>query len=229
MAKTSYYSVTQEIPSENSSVVLLGSDNAFPISTCTVYILKALEDYVVAKGIDLAGKSVAVFGAGGGYVPVCFKKLNPTASVTAYETDPGSYDLLLANIAEVNVDVTAVNEDVTTLNAAEKFDVIFACPPYLPDVLKTLPISHPWENAPEATVYGGYKGFNSFQRFVDSASNNLKPGGVIATLHSKIQADDAANYLDANFDNIVNTYQASTDLDVLVDLVRPSFTMGIKK
>lgn len=221
-----HYSVSKEI-ADGITATLYANDNVFPPLTATIYIVAALKQYVADKNIDLDGKNIAVFGAGAGFVPIAIKHDYPTATVTAYENDAESVAFIGANASETGVTVAAVNADVTVLDAATKFDLIVACPPYLPDVIKNLPISHPWENAPEHTVYGGYKGFDSYKTFVDSAVKNLKKGGTIATLHSKLQKNDAADYLNANFSDITNIEQV--DLLPNLDLVDPSFTLGIKK
>lgn len=221
-----HYTVSKEI-ADGVSVTLYANDNVFPPLSATIYIIEALNKYAADNNVELDGKNIAVFGAGVGFVPIALKKSFPTATVTAYENDADSVAFIGANAETVGASVVAVNANVADLDLSTKFDVVVACPPYLPDVIKNLPISHSWETAPDHVIFGGYKGFDSYKIFADSAVRNLKKGGLIATLHSKIQRQDAADYLNANFSGITNIEQI--DLLPNLDLVDPSFTLGIKK
>jgi methylase of polypeptide subunit release factors len=222
-----HYTVTKQV-TEGNSITLYANDNVFPPISATVYIAAALHTYVTDNDIDLNGKNIAVFGAGAGFVPIALKHMYPTATVTAYENDAESYSFITPNAQSQDVTFTAVNADVTSLDVSTKFDAILVCPPYLPDVIKNLPISHAWENAPDHVIFGGYKGFDKYKEFVDSAVKNLKKGGLIATLHSRLQKNDAADYLNANFSDLTNINQVE-DFVVNLELVDPSFTFGIKK
>lgn len=222
-----HYTVTQDIPSENTSITLYSSDNIYPAVSSTAYIVKALYSYAEEKSVDINTKSVAVFGAGAGYVPIVIKKTFPSAEITAYENDALSQEFLAENAKLHEVSFSKVNADVRELAVDNKFDIIVAAPAYLPDVIKNLPIAHAWDKAPEHTIYGGYKGMDQIKSFIDSAVKNLKKDGILVVLHSKIQTAEVADYLNANFTDITNINNDGVLPNI--DIVDPSFTAAIKK
>lgn len=224
---TNHYTVTQDIPSEGTEVTLYSSDDIFPAVSSTAYVVKALFNYAEEHTIDVNTKSVAVFGAGAGYVPIVLKEIYPSANITAYENDPVAQEFLAANAKLRGVTITKVNADITALSADPKFDIIVAMPAYLPDVIKNLPIAHAWDKAPDHAIYGGYKGMDQIKQFIDAAAVNVKKDGVLVVLHSKLQTKDVADYLNANFTGItnINNPEALPNLDI----VDPSFTIAVKK
>ena len=219
------YSVTQRW-SDTETGTMLTNDNVFPPFTATQYITEVLKNYVADNSVDLAGKKIAVYGAGVGNVALGVKWNHPDATVIAYENHEESFNFIQPNAELVGLSITAKKEDVTTLSD-EKFDVIVSCPPYLPQILVNLPVSHSWENAPAEVTMGGYKGMEKVQSFADSAVNNLKKGGIFVTLHSTLQTSDVAAYLEIAFKNITNVN--NPEFGKNLDLVDPSFTIAVKK
>jgi methylase of polypeptide subunit release factors len=206
-----------------------GPDVYQPLSETThgwTVLKNILQDLPSTDGLVLGD-----FGTGAGQFAIFAKWTYPGMTVKAYDIDPAVEKYIKENLtvhaglAENAVEINIM--DVADINGNTKFDAIISCPPYYADVVKTLPISHAHKDDPEAAVYGGYKGLDKQAIFMDKATQTLKAGGVLVTVHARSAKDDIAAMLtERGFTNI--SYHQDSNDSQLMPIVDAGFTVSYK-
>lgn len=178
------------------------------------------------------GLVLADFGSGTGQFAVFAKWTYPTMTVKAYEKSAAAEKYIKENLtvhAGLAEDAIEINiQDVATIDSAEKFDIIVSCPPYIPDIVKTMSIPHSHSGDPEETWNGGYKGLEVQTVFINKAAETLKAGGILLVVHTKAQKDEVdALLLEKGFSlkTAPVHYDPGTPEMALVD---PQFTFATK-
>lgn len=127
---------------------------------------------------------VADVATGTGNVAITIARLRPRATVVATDVAEAALDLARRNAAEQGVAerVELRAGDLLAPLAAERFDVLLANPPYVPD--------HEWEGGlvqpavmkwiPERATRGGADGLRFVAPIVAGAAAHLAPGGLLA-------------------------------------------------
>lgn len=210
-SKTASVTITDPAPGAPSELSLIYGDDVYkPLEeTSEAFIL--LENHLKSLP-STAGIKVADFGAGSGQFAVWTKNFFPDTDVHAYEIDPNAEKYINANAELYGVAVTAHITDVANISDSEEFDAIISSPPFIPEVVKTMPggqnLIDNHRVDPEVSVFGGYKGLAVSQIFIEKAGKTLKSGGILVSVHSVLQGDDIQQILEANgFGNITRSTQ----------------------
>jgi len=159
-------------------------------------------------------------GAGSGCISISLAKeecAHPV-KVTAVEKSEAACEWLTQNVVAHGVDVRVVQADVADACSDERFDIVVANPPYIPNS-QLLPINVRFE--PEAALFGGKgDGMEVPAIFIENAARLLKCGGFVAMEHHETQSQLMAAALAQEF----------TDIKSLNDLTgRARFTTAIRK
>lgn len=168
-------------------------------------------------------KSIIELGAGSGAISIAIateaslKGLK--VSLVAVEKSPIAADWLNKNIAQYDLPIRVVVEDVSTALPDIKADLVVANPPYIPNDEK-LPIEV--ENfEPEIALRGGaVDGMQVPKLFIDAATRLLKSGGFFITEHHEKQGELIRGVLARDF------LPAQTHADLTG---RDRFTSAIKR
>ena len=119
--------------------------------------IKKVKTYFKDKNID-----VLDMGTGSGCIAITLKKeLN--CNVTALDISNEALDVAKNNAINNNVDVTFINEDMTTYNK-KKYDIIISNPPYIAhdevimDIVK--------DNEPHTALYADNNGLYYYEKII---------------------------------------------------------------
>jgi release factor glutamine methyltransferase len=168
-------------------------------------------------------KSVIELGAGSGAISIAIASeatlKGLKVSMVAVEKSPEAADWLNKNIAEYDLPIRVVIEDVATALPGVKADVVVANPPYIPND-ERLPIEVA-KFEPEMALRGGpINGMQIPKLFIDSATRLLKPGGFFITEHHEKQGELIRNALAKDY------LPAQTHADLTG---RDRFTSAVKR
>lgn len=230
---------TQNISAANNSSggaaelkFIYGDDVYQPLSnTSLAFVL--LENHLKSLP-STAGLKIADFGAGTGQFAALTKKLFADTDVHAYEIDANAEKYQDANKELHNVEFTSHITNVSAISDSEEFDAIISSPPYIPEIAKTMAaFSGAALLGPASTVYGGFKGLEVSQLFIEKAGKTLKSGGILVSVHSAMQSADISELLEANdFENISLVSKDSLVVGAVpseIDLVSIAYTVAYKK
>lgn len=117
--------------------------------------------------------NVLDIGTGSGIQAIAAAQNKNVKSVLATDVQKGVIDYCKKNIK--NHKIKFLQSDLFE-KVKRKFDVIIFNPPYLPKALKLK----------DLTVEGGKKGYEVIERFLNDASNFLKPDGIILIVFSSL-------------------------------------------
>ncbi len=122
------------------------------------------------------------FGTGSGCIAIAIAAKCPTTRIVAVDISPEAIAVARQNAATHHV-VDRVEfrcgDGFTTLNGADKFDLIVSNPPYIAsDEIATLE-TEVREYDPRGALDGGADGLDFYRRLATEAGAFLKPGGKI--------------------------------------------------
>ena len=162
--------------------------------------------------------SVIDLGAGSGALGLAIATESEKARVALVENDARALEWLKKNVASLAEEVRIVESDVLVALPGVKCDIVIANPPYIPDG-QELPrdvISY----EPHEALFGGERGLEVPERFIESSARLLKSGGLLVIEHTEDQGDAIAALLSSEFEDIV-LHQDLTE--------RPRWTSAIRR
>lgn len=162
--------------------------------------------------------SVVDLGSGSGALALAIATEAPHTHVIAVEKSADAIHWLKENVSFIDEKVRILESDVATALEGVKCDVVVANPPYIPDseVLPKDVATH----EPAVALYGGPDGMRAPRLFIAAAARLLKTGGFLAIEHHEIQADEVADVLTMEFEDIL----LHRDLND-----RPRFTTAVRR
>lgn len=162
--------------------------------------------------------SVVDLGSGSGALALAIATEAPHTHVIAVEKSADAIHWLKENVSFIDEKVRILESDVDTALEGVKCDVVVANPPYIPDseVLPKDVATH----EPAVALYGGPDGMRAPRLFIAAAARLLKTGGFLAIEHHEIQADEVADVLTMEFEDIL----LHRDLND-----RPRFTTAVRR
>lgn len=162
--------------------------------------------------------SVVDLGAGSGALTLAIATEAPNTHVIAVEKDPAALEWLRKNVARISEDVRILESDVKNALEGVKCDVVIANPPYIPDG-QDLPRDVA-EHEPAVALFGGHRGMEVPERFIEAAARLLKSGGFLAIEHHESQSELIASAMHPHFE-FIESHRDLSD--------RPRFTTGIRR
>jgi release factor glutamine methyltransferase len=134
---------------------------------------------------------------GSGCVAICFARERPTWQVVGSDVSEGALGVARRNAQRLGAiwNVSFRHSDLLAAFGVERFELITANPPYIPDAeLATLaPDIQKFE--PRGALAGGADGLALLRRLIDAAPQHLTPGGVLALEIGAGQAPDVERAL----------------------------------
>jgi release factor glutamine methyltransferase len=162
--------------------------------------------------------SVVDLGAGSGVLTLAIVTEAPNTHLIAVERDPVAAQWLRKNVARISEDIRIIEEDVSTVLAGVKCDVVIANPPYIPNN-QALPRDVAGHE-PAVALFGGSDGMDVPRKFITAAARLLKSGGFLAIEHHESQPAAIAEAMSEDF----------IEITLHQDLAeRPRFTTGIRR
>ena len=172
------------------------------------------------------GLKIADFGSGTGQFSVWTKNVFPDTEVHAYDIDPNTEKYQDANKELSNVDFTSHIMNVRDIPSTEEFDAIISSPPFIPDVVKKIGIADYLNDFPEVSIFGGYKGLEVIDIFIQKAGETLKSGGCLVQVHSPSQTEDVEELLVNNGFSGIDTWAPNVPTQLKLD--EAMFTIAFK-
>jgi release factor glutamine methyltransferase len=135
-------------------------------------------------------------GTGSGAIALAVASERPDAAVTGVDADPAALALAGENAARLELTPRLLASDLYDgLPAGERFDVIAANLPYVPDGDERVePGVHAHE--PHGALYAGADGLDLIRRAITGAPDRLVPGGFLVLEHGMGQGADVRALLD---------------------------------
>lgn len=133
--------------------------------------------------------------AGSGAIALAIKAARPDARVFAIENDPTALGWLRRNIAQLHLEVTVVDADVTDpawVHEVPSADAITCNPPYVPDGLDLEPEVSRFD--PDAALWGGADGLDIVRALVPVLSGG-HAGSALAIEHHDEHQEDVLDLL----------------------------------
>ncbi len=130
------------------------------------------------------GASILDLGCGSGVIGLSLARhLHARAvEVTLADVSPDALALARENASRLRpaeAGVRFVESDLFSALQGERFDLIVANLPYIPDSAETL-LSREVRRDPALALYGGETGTEVMERFLASVDGHLRPGGFVA-------------------------------------------------
>ena len=168
---------------------------------------ESIIDGVIARISAIPEPLVVDLGAGSGALGLSIASEVPHVRVTAVEKERAALTWLERNVRECNRELTIINDDVENFDGKNRFDVVIANPPYIPDG-EELPVEvHGFE--PHVALFGGDTGVEIPLLFIECAIRALKPGGYLAIEHHESHGKAICEALERSFNDVTLHY----DLD----------------
>ncbi len=135
---------------------------------------EAREDsFLLLKSVKLAKGKVLDIGTGSGILAYEASKLKNVKSVTAVDIDQKSI-----NYVKKKYNINVIKSDLFE-NIKGKFDTIIFNPPYLPQEIV-------YPKIKDKAIFGGKKGYELIERFLNNAKKYLNKDGIILLLFSSL-------------------------------------------
>jgi release factor glutamine methyltransferase len=139
------------------------------------------------------GASLLDLGCGSGVIGISLARHLQARSVdlTLADVSPDALALARENAARLlppAVSVRFIESDLFSALPGERFDLIAANLPYIPDSAETA-LSREVRRDPAVALYGGENGSEVMERFLASVGGHLRPGGIVAMEFGVDQAD----------------------------------------
>lgn len=149
--------------------------------------------------------SVVDLGAGSGAISISIaheaRQRSLAVQVVAVEKSDAALEWLKKNIARHDVDVRVIHSDVRDALIDVKCDIVVANPPYVPNNSLLPPLV--LENEPHEALFSGPgDGLEVPQRFIESATRLLKPGGALILEHFEDQSAALEQLLSQDYSDI---------------------------
>ena len=136
-------------------------------------------------------------GCGSGVLGLTLAADLPGSQVTLADLSPNALDLARENAALLEIpNATFVQSDLFSALAGQRFDLIVANLPYVPEsdrATLTKEVSHD----PDLALFGGPDGLDLIRRFVPATKGHLAPGGWLALEIGIHQSDEVESLLRA--------------------------------
>lgn len=165
---------------------------------------ESIIDSVIARISSIPEPLVVDLGAGSGALGLSIVSEAPHARVTAVEKDSAAITWLERNVQEYNRELTIINDDVETFDGKNRFDVVIANPPYIPDNEELSAEVQDFE--PHVALFGGTTGFEIPLLFIECAIRALKPGGYLAIEHHESHGKAICEALERSFNDVTLYY-----------------------
>ncbi len=142
------------------------------------------------------GGALLDLGTGGGAIALAVASERPDAAVTGVDVDPAALALAAENAARLELAPRLLQSDLyDALPADERFDVIAANLPYVPDGDERVEAGvHAHE--PHGALYAGADGLDLIRRAITGAPARLMPGGFVVLEHGMGQGSAVRALLD---------------------------------
>jgi len=168
---------------------------------------ESIIDGVISRISSIPEPLVVDLGAGSGALGLSIASEAPHARVTAVEKDSAAINWLEQN-AEANqvsnIKLTIVHDDVENFDGKNRFDVVIANPPYIPDS-EALP-AEVYGFEPHVALFGGATGVEIPLLFIECAIRALKPGGYLAIEHHESHGTAIGEALERSFNDVTLHY-----------------------
>ncbi|MCX6706695.1 MAG: methyltransferase [Candidatus Woesearchaeota archaeon] len=144
------------------------------------------DSYLLAKYVkEHAFGKVLEIGTGSGIQAITAAKQKRVKSVLAVDIQKAVVEHCKNMIRSKKI---SFRQSDLFENVSGKFDTIIFNPPYLPEDIRIKDI----------TVEGGKKGYETVEKFLDSANGHINPDGIILLLFSSLTKKDKVNSFIAN-------------------------------
>lgn len=164
---------------------------------------ETLVEHVLAK---LSGKTVSILdiGTGSGCIPISLVHYNKNSVARGIDISERALETAMQNAKKHNVDdrVAFERKDILTDELYGKYDILVSNPPYIEtNVIITLD-STVKDHEPYNALDGGDDGLIFYRRIVKIAPKHLNDGGMLVFEVGHTQADEVANLMAEDFENI---------------------------
>ncbi len=147
-----------------------------PRSPLAELILGGFEPWLPASQL----RHAVDVGTGSGCIAVALAHYHPQARVDAVDISPAALDLAAENVARHGLGerVRLLHSDLLAGLAGERYDLILANPPYVPESsMAALPPEFAWE--PRLGLVAGRDGLLLVRRLLVEAAARLHPQGIV--------------------------------------------------
>lgn len=165
---------------------------------------ESLVDAVISQISTVSNPLVVDFGAGSGALGLSIAKEVPQARVTVVEKERQAINWLERNIQAGSAEITIIHDDVRNFDGNNRFDVVIANPPYIPNEQKLPTEVYGFE--PHVALFGGATGVEIPLLFVEAALRALKPGGYLAIEHHESHGTAICEALERSFAEVTLHY-----------------------
>jgi release factor glutamine methyltransferase len=131
-------------------------------------------------------------GTGSGCIAIAIKKEAPEIEVYATDISHDALAVAKNNALNLNADIKFFEGDLLSPLTGEKFDIIVANPPYIPNSETVDPIIY--DHEPHLALFGGDDGLAFHKRILQEASFYLNERFIIAFEHAYDAADRLQEY-----------------------------------
>lgn len=126
-------------------------------------------------------------GTGSGCLAITLALEIPQAQVTALDASAAALDVARDNAQRLGARLRLLQSDWYSALAGERFDLIVANPPYIPDADPHL-AEGDLRHEPRGALASGSDGLDAIRRIVTDAAEHLAPGGQLWLEHGYDQA-----------------------------------------
>jgi release factor glutamine methyltransferase len=165
---------------------------------------ESLVDAVISQISMVSNPLVVDLGAGSGALGLSIALEAPHARVTVVEKERQAINWLARNIQASSAEITIIHDDVKNFDGKNRFDVVIANPPYIPNEQKLPAEVHGFE--PHVALFGGITGIEIPFLFIDCAVRALKPGGYLVIEHHESHGTAICEALQRSFTEVTLHY-----------------------
>ena len=181
--------------------------------TSDVLIPRPETEHLIEKVVDLAPlflrPRIADVGTGSGAIAVALAHEWPQATISAIDISHPALQIAQWNAKRIGVAdrIRFLEGDLLAPVGNERFELIVANPPYVPNPDRALIAVEVREHEPPVALYGGEDGLEIYRRLFPAAYAALVPAGYIAVEIGLNQRAEVESLLkDCGFQNIEFTH-----------------------